>query len=164
MTATYRHSTAHLEIAAAVRRVAHCMAGNQTANRAATYARRVWREGPYPTDGAAAMQALAPLTERQGFHDRGASIALEVTSIAEPDPDPRAEFLALDQTGRHAAICEFIAARAELGRRTSADDVAERFQIAFETTRRHMLEMRHAGLINLKRKTTLRDANYTIAI
>ena len=164
MIATYRHSTGYLEIAAAVRRVAHCMAGNQTAHRSAAHAQHVWREGPYPTDSAAAMQALAPLTEGHGFHERSASSALGTTPAAEPDPDPRAEFLALDRAGRHAAISEFIAARAELGRRTSADDIAERFRIAFETTRRHMLEMRHAGLVDLERKTTRRDANYTIAI
>jgi len=50
-----------LWIATAVRRAACRRPASAAAQRSAEWARRLWREGPYPDDVIVALEALAPL-------------------------------------------------------------------------------------------------------
>jgi len=59
----YSHSTVHLEIAAAIRRVAWRKPDSQAARRSKLFARQVWAEEPYCADNTTAM--TPPFTQAE---------------------------------------------------------------------------------------------------
>jgi len=75
-----RPTSDQLWVATAVRRAACRRPASAAAQRSAEWARRLWREGPYPDDVIVALEALAPLAAGLDFHDHSELIATEAAA------------------------------------------------------------------------------------